>query len=221
MSDSRPAHPLVELTLARIREFVREPEALFWTFGYPVVMSLALAFAFPSADAQPVLVGIAEGDGAAAIRETLAKTPGVTVREVAPGDQLRMLREGEIHILVEPTDPPTYEFDKARDESRPARLIVDNALKGAAGRTDPWYMLDNAENCLRFLAEAQPIPRIEASAQSGDHARTVVIEPVASATLAPTEHEPTAVLDPSSVVRHPAAAKRPAAPAPAAKTVDR
>ena len=79
-----------------------------------------------------------------------------------------------------------------------------------AGRTDPWYMLDNAENCLRFLADAQPIPRVDALAQGGDHARTVVIEPmsqtVASPTLAPTEHEPTAVLDPATVVRQKARA---------------
>ncbi len=91
-----------------------------------------------------------------------------------------------------------------------------------AGRADPWYMLDNAENCLRFLADAQPIPRVEALAQSGDPARTVVIEPmsqtVASPTLAPTEHEPTAVLDPASVVRRPHAAKPRAA---AAKALDR
>jgi chemosensory pili system protein ChpA (sensor histidine kinase/response regulator) len=92
-----------------------------------------------------------------------------------------------------------------------------------AGRADPWYMLDNAENCLRFLADAQPIPRVEAL-QTTDHARTVVIEPlsqtVASPTLAPTEHEPTAVLDPASVVRQPAAAAR--APAsPTLKPVDR
>src|SRR4030095_517714 len=93
-----------------------------------------------------------------------------------------------------------------------------------AGRADPWYMLDNAENCLRFLADAQPIPRIEALAQVGDHARTVVIEPmsqtVASPTLAPTEHEPTAVLDPASIVRQ--TPRRPAAPAaPAPKPLDR
>ena len=91
-----------------------------------------------------------------------------------------------------------------------------------AGRTDPWYMLDNAENCLRSLAGAQPIPRVEALAQVSDHARTVVIEPMSqtvASTLAPTEHEPTAVLDPASVVRH---TPRPAAPvAPAAKALDR
>jgi len=94
-----------------------------------------------------------------------------------------------------------------------------------AGRTDPWYMLDNAENCLRFLAEAQPIPRVEALAQSTDHARTVVIEPlsqtVASPTLAPTEHEPTAVLDPAAVVRSAQPARAPAQPAAAPKPIDR
>ena len=98
-----------------------------------------------------------------------------------------------------------------------------------AGRTDPWYMLDNAENCLRFLADAQPIPRVEALPQSTDHARTVVIEPlstsqsqtVASPTLAPTEHEPTAVLDPATIVRQPGAAKAPVRAAPPPKAVDR
>ncbi|MGH8178879.1 MAG: Hpt domain-containing protein [Steroidobacter sp.] len=78
-----------------------------------------------------------------------------------------------------------------------------------AGRTDPWYMLDNAETCLQFLAEAQPVPRVEAfEADAQDHARTVVIEPMSMSTTvaAPTEHERTAVLDRS-------APKTPVAPA--------
>jgi ABC-2 type transport system permease protein len=136
------SHPLVELTLARLREFLREPEAVFWAFGYPVVMSLALAFAFPSAADQPVLVGVIASDGAAAIRQTLRATPGITVKELAPADEQRALREGEVHILVAPTDPPTYRFDAAREESRTARLVVDAALKRAAGRTDPWTAVE-------------------------------------------------------------------------------
>src|SRR6267154_1118263 len=39
-------HPLVQLTLARMREFVREPEAIFWVFGFPIVMAFALGIAF-------------------------------------------------------------------------------------------------------------------------------------------------------------------------------
>jgi ABC-2 type transport system permease protein len=136
------SHPLVELTLARLREFLREPEAVFWAFGYPVVMSLALAFAFPSAADQPVLVGVTAGEGATAMRDTLEKSPGITVRALTPAEEQRALREGEVHILVVPTDPPTYRFDAARDESRTARLVVDAALKRAAGRADPWTAVE-------------------------------------------------------------------------------
>ncbi len=63
-----------------------------------------------------------------------------------------------------------------------------------AGRTDPWYMLDNADACLRYLAETQPVPRLE-DRLGGDHTRTIVIEPHAQTIAAPTQHESTAVLD--------------------------
>ena len=131
-------HPLVELTLARVREFVREPEAIFWTFGFPIVISLALALAFPSDAARPVVVGIAPGAGTDGLRAALSKTDGVTVSELPAGGEQRALREGSVHLVVEGTDPPTYRFDPAREESRVARLVVDDALKRAAGRDDPW-----------------------------------------------------------------------------------
>jgi len=131
------AHPaLVEMTLARLREFVREPEALFWTFLFPMVMSVAMALAFPSRGAQPVRVGIAPG--ASELRQTLAADKGVALRDVAPGSELRALREGDVDVIVLPGTPPTYRFDPTREQSRSARLIVDDALKRAAGRPDPW-----------------------------------------------------------------------------------
>jgi ABC-2 type transport system permease protein len=132
------SHPLVELTLARIREFVREPEALFWAFIFPIVMSLALAVAFPGTGMSPVLVGVAPGDSAAALRATLAAVPEVVVKAVPPADEARALREGEVQIVVRATSPPTYVFDGARAESRTARLVVDDVLKKAAGRAEPW-----------------------------------------------------------------------------------
>jgi hypothetical protein len=57
MSD-RASSPIVQLTLARFREFIREPEAVFWTFVFPIVVSLALAMAFPSRADRDVLVGL-------------------------------------------------------------------------------------------------------------------------------------------------------------------
>jgi ABC-type multidrug transport system permease subunit len=137
-------HPLVELTLARLREFAREPEALFWSFFFPIVMSVAMAIAFPAAGSQAVRVGVPPGASSDALRATLRADRGVEVRDVAPDEELRQLREGAVHIIVRPGDPPTYRFDPDRDESRVARLVVDSVLKRAAGRAEPWQAHDDA-----------------------------------------------------------------------------
>jgi ABC-type multidrug transport system permease subunit len=131
-------HPIVQLTLARLREFVREPEALFWAFVFPVVMSVVMAVAFPGGGNRPVLVGVAPGPDAAAVRAALGAEPAITVREVPADSAARMLREGDVHLIVVPGKPPTYRFDPAREESRTARLLVDAALKRRDGRADPW-----------------------------------------------------------------------------------
>lgn len=131
-------HPLVELTLARLREFVREPEALFWSFFFPIVMSVAMAMAFPSQGSQPVRVGVPQGAASEGLRTTFAAEAAVVVRDVPAGEALRQLREGDVHVIVQPGDPPTYRFDPDRSESRIARLVVDDVLKRAGGRRDPW-----------------------------------------------------------------------------------
>jgi len=139
-SETRATYPpILELTLARLREFVREPEALFWTFLFPIVMSVAMAIAFPAGAAQTVRVGITPGSEAEALRQSLSSSKDVVVKDVPADDQLRALRNGEVHVIVEPGDPPTYRFDPMRDESRLARLVVDDALKDAAGRSEPWH----------------------------------------------------------------------------------
>ena len=61
---TRAHHPLIELTLARFREFLREPEAVFWVFAFPVIMTCALGIAFRSRGEEPIIVGIVEQAGA-------------------------------------------------------------------------------------------------------------------------------------------------------------
>jgi len=38
--------PIFQLTLARLREFMREPETVFWVFGFPILMTILLGIAF-------------------------------------------------------------------------------------------------------------------------------------------------------------------------------
>ena len=54
-------HALVELIRARLFEIVREPEALFWMFVFPVLMAVALGIAFPSRTVDTVIVGVVDG----------------------------------------------------------------------------------------------------------------------------------------------------------------
>ncbi len=145
-------HPLVELTLARLREFLREPEAIFWTFFFPIVMSVMMAIAFPAGAARPVRVAVErssaaiEPSSATGARDTLKASltaeRHIVVRDIPPGDELRALRNGEVDLIVVASHPPTYRFDPTRDESRLARLVVDEALKRATGRPDPWQAND-------------------------------------------------------------------------------
>ena len=50
-------HPLWQLTLVRFREFLREPEALFWVFGFPLLLAAGLGLAFRNAPAEEVSIG--------------------------------------------------------------------------------------------------------------------------------------------------------------------
>lgn len=130
--------------MARLREFVREPDALFWSFFFPIITSVAMAIAFPSQGSQPIRVGVPPGAASEALRKTLTANDRIVVREVSSEDELRQLREGDVHVIVRPGDPPTYRFDPDRAESRIARLVVDDALKRAGGRSDPWQAREDA-----------------------------------------------------------------------------
>ena len=134
MSNPRP-NPLVELTLSRFREFVREPEAVFWVFAFPVIMTCALGIAFRSRGEEPVIAGVVEQAGSEGIVDTLTRA-GFTVRPIAPADVETALRDGRAPVVIIPGTPPIYRYDEARAESQVARLAVDNALQRAAGRAD-------------------------------------------------------------------------------------
>ena len=58
---------LWQLASVRFKEFVREPEALFWTFGFPIVLAIGLGIAFRNRPAEIVHVGIVGSPEAVAL----------------------------------------------------------------------------------------------------------------------------------------------------------
>ncbi len=129
--------PLYQLTRARVLEFLREPEAVFWVFIFPLLLALALGVAFRSQAPKPLPVGVEAGVHAESRRAALAASPALTVVVLAPADAERALATGKVAVIVRDTDPPTFWLDLTRPESREARLHADDALQRAAGRQDP------------------------------------------------------------------------------------
>jgi ABC-type multidrug transport system permease subunit len=144
-------HPLWQLTLMRWRIFVREPAALFWTYGFPVVLALALGTAFRNRPPEPVVVAVEAAPGCENWRDALSTNSQIHVRWLTPQQAHEALRVGKVSVVVghsasdsTPThgEPRVYKFDPTRPESRMARAIVDDALQRAEGRADPTPVRD-------------------------------------------------------------------------------
>jgi ABC-2 type transport system permease protein len=128
-------HPLFQLTLVRFREFLREPEALFWVFGFPLLLAAGLGLAFRNTPADVLTVGVVGTDLAA-----FEDAPTLAVESFpAVDDGLRALREGKVALLVErPANGSVlYHYDDTNPEGRDARMRADMLVQQSAGRADP------------------------------------------------------------------------------------
>jgi ABC-2 type transport system permease protein len=133
-------HPLLELTLMRMREFLREREAVFWVFIFPVLMTFALGIAFRNTGPDKTPVAIEASTTDARVSETanlLSRSPDISATVLSPADAAQALRSGKVAIVVKPeNDSFSYRFDPTRPESRAARLLVDDVLQRGKGRAD-------------------------------------------------------------------------------------
>ena len=132
-------HPLVELTATRVREFLREREAVFWVFIFPVLMTFALGIAFRNTapDKTPVAIEATMDPRANEVAQLLSASPDITATVLGPDEAAQALRSGKVSLVVKPAnDSFEYRFDPTRPESRTARLIVDDALQRGEGRSD-------------------------------------------------------------------------------------
>lgn len=141
MGERRPT-AIVELTRMRILEGLREPEALFWGFVFPILMVCALGLAFRAQAPRPIPIGVLQGEGSEALDSLLRADPQLDVRLVGTSDVERLLRNGTVHLVIEPGATPTYRYDPARPETRLARFAADQALQRARGRVDAFTAHD-------------------------------------------------------------------------------
>jgi ABC transporter DrrB family efflux protein len=135
---------LLQLVLMRARLFYREPAAMFWTFGFPMILSVALGIAFRNQKPQPVRVAIEAGPAADRAAALLANHADVDARTMNEDDAREALRTGKVSIVVDEIDGKyTYRYDVTRPESRLARLVVDDAIERGEGRADKIVSTDD------------------------------------------------------------------------------
>jgi ABC-type multidrug transport system permease subunit len=145
------SHPLVELTLARMREFLRQPEAVFWVFGFPLLLAFSLGIAFRNTGPEKTPVAIESGGTKAAeIAAALSRSRDLQAIVMTPAEAAQALRTGKVALVVRASNAANalgasgngpsvgfeFRFDPARPDSRIARLAVDDALQRTAGRQD-------------------------------------------------------------------------------------
>jgi ABC-2 type transport system permease protein len=134
-------HAFTQLVLARLREFFREPAAVFWVYGFPIILAIVLGAAFASADAVPPTVDVQGEREQTVVRELVkvleANNFKVSVRSKEECEQ--RLRTGSTALYVIPgPNGPTYVFDKTRQEGVLARQWVDSVLvRARAGDAAP------------------------------------------------------------------------------------
>jgi ABC-2 type transport system permease protein len=140
---------ITELALSRFRIFYREPGTMFWTFGFPLVLSIVLGIAFRNRDPEPVVVAVESASAATLVRaerarDILAKADDVKVKVLPPDEASAALRTGKVSLVVVPSDDGyAYRFDPTRPESRLARSVTDDVLQRGEGRKDAYAAVAN------------------------------------------------------------------------------
>src|SRR5438045_1426337 len=130
-------HPMTQLFLARLREFYREPEALFWVYGFPVLLAVGLGIAFMSRKPAPPAVDV---------QELPQPYEGQRLAEFLRGQEIpaelhdeiacrQRLRQGKTALYVVP-EPNRYQYvyDESRAERLTARYQVDDLVKRSNAR---------------------------------------------------------------------------------------
>jgi ABC-type multidrug transport system permease subunit len=129
----------IVLAVARttFREFWRSPEAVFWTYGFPLMMAIVLGFAFQPAPPAPAPVAVVASPGAEDLRAALARSDRLHVEVLAADAADVALARGRVAVKVDGTPAaPRLRSDPTRAEAEIARLLVERALQPAGRAGD-------------------------------------------------------------------------------------
>ena len=124
---------LYQLTATRLKLTLREPEAIFWIFIFPILLAIGLGIAFRNRPADVLPVGATTDP----LTQALAADKGLKATEMNESAGTHALAVGTIVLLAEQSgDGVVYRYDNTNPDARTARMIAGDAIEKAAGRKD-------------------------------------------------------------------------------------
>jgi ABC-2 type transport system permease protein len=124
---------LYQLTIVRFRLFLREPEAIFWIFIFPILLAVGLGIAFRNRPADVLQVGATTTQ----LTRALAADKGLTAKTMDQAEGTRELARGSILLLaIQTQDGVAYKYDDTNPDARAARMVADRAIQAAAGQRE-------------------------------------------------------------------------------------
>jgi len=130
------------LLMARMKELAREPEVVFWVFGFPLLLALGLGIAFRNKPADVTSVAIVAGPEAQDVVNLIQASPqrsSIRAEVLNAAQAHQGFRLGKYDLVVESGGRGGFQYlyDPSRPESVLSRSEVDDALQTAAGRKNP------------------------------------------------------------------------------------
>ncbi len=131
--------PLVELVKARLREFYREPAIVFWVFVFPLLMALGLGAAFRSKETPTpaVAVVVEAGEAPHELEQALLKSDRVEAKALTRSAAEKQLARTKVDLVIDVTKEAEFYFDPKQESGPVAKMIADDIMQEAAGRSDP------------------------------------------------------------------------------------
>ncbi len=122
---------LYQLTMVRFKLFLREPEAIFWIFIFPILLAVGLGIAFRNRPADVLQVGATTTQ----LTQALAADKGLAAKTMNEADGAHALATGDILLLaIQTPDGVAYKYDDTNPDARTARLVADRAIQAASGQ---------------------------------------------------------------------------------------
>ncbi len=124
---------LYQMTATRLKLTLREPEAIFWIFVFPILLAVGLGIAFRNRPPEVLPVAATTPQ----LAQALAADEGLSATEMDESEGLHALALGKIVLLAEQNgNKVVYRYDNTNPDARTARMIADGAIEMAAGRRD-------------------------------------------------------------------------------------